>query len=91
MWIRELRHVGRSADLTGRRAIITGGASGIGIETARVLASAEASVVLEVRRPDATAPVAEARSTDRSGGVAPYAVDVENAERAWDVALKLVA
>ena len=38
-------------DLTGKRAIVTGGASGIGIETARALASAGAEVVLAVRRP----------------------------------------
>jgi hypothetical protein len=31
------------------------------------------------------------RPADFSGGVAPYAVDAENAERLWDVALKLVA
>lgn len=36
-------------DLTGKRAIVTGGASGIGIETARALASAGAEVVLAVR------------------------------------------
>jgi NAD(P)-dependent dehydrogenase (short-subunit alcohol dehydrogenase family) len=36
-------------DLTGKRAIITGGASGIGIETARALALAGAEVVLAVR------------------------------------------
>jgi NAD(P)-dependent dehydrogenase (short-subunit alcohol dehydrogenase family) len=36
-------------DLTGRRAIVTGGASGIGIETARALASAGAEVTLAVR------------------------------------------
>jgi NAD(P)-dependent dehydrogenase (short-subunit alcohol dehydrogenase family) len=36
-------------DLTGRRAIVTGGASGIGIETARALASANADVTLAVR------------------------------------------
>jgi NAD(P)-dependent dehydrogenase (short-subunit alcohol dehydrogenase family) len=36
-------------DLTGRRAIVTGGASGIGIETARALAGAGASVTLAVR------------------------------------------
>lgn len=36
-------------DLSGKRAIVTGGASGIGVETARALASAGASVVLAVR------------------------------------------
>jgi NAD(P)-dependent dehydrogenase (short-subunit alcohol dehydrogenase family) len=36
-------------DLTGRRAIVTGGASGIGVETARTLADAGAEVTLAVR------------------------------------------
>ena len=36
-------------DLTGRRTIVTGGASGIGVETARALASAGAEVTLAVR------------------------------------------
>ena len=36
-------------DLTGRRAIVTGGASGIGVETARALANAGAEVTLAVR------------------------------------------
>src|ERR1700761_773937 len=36
-------------DLTGRRAIVTGGASGIGVETARALAGAGAEVVVAVR------------------------------------------
>src|SRR2546430_12210369 len=40
-------------DLTGRRVIVTGGASGIGIETARALASAGAEVTLAVRNPAA--------------------------------------
>ena len=40
-------------DLTGRRAIVTGGASGIGIETARALAGAGADVTLAVRDADA--------------------------------------
>ena len=31
------------------------------------------------------------RPTDFSGGVAPYAIDPSNAERLWDVALKLVS
>ncbi|MFD0201684.1 MULTISPECIES: SDR family NAD(P)-dependent oxidoreductase [Saccharothrix] len=36
-------------DLTGRRAVVTGAASGIGVETARALASAGAEVTLAVR------------------------------------------
>ncbi|MGI8329289.1 SDR family NAD(P)-dependent oxidoreductase [Actinomadura scrupuli] len=36
-------------DLSGRRAIVTGGASGIGVETARALAGANAEVTLAVR------------------------------------------
>jgi NAD(P)-dependent dehydrogenase (short-subunit alcohol dehydrogenase family) len=36
-------------DLAGRRAIVTGGASGIGVETARALAGAGAEVTLAVR------------------------------------------
>jgi len=36
-------------DLSGRRAVVTGGASGIGVETARALASAGAEVTLAVR------------------------------------------
>ncbi|WP_089157305.1 SDR family NAD(P)-dependent oxidoreductase [Micromonospora sp. NBS 11-29] len=43
----------RDLDLTGRRAVVTGGASGIGVETARALASAGADVTLAVRNPDA--------------------------------------
>lgn len=36
-------------DLTGRRAVVTGGASGIGVETAKALASTGAEVTLAVR------------------------------------------
>jgi NAD(P)-dependent dehydrogenase (short-subunit alcohol dehydrogenase family) len=36
-------------DLTGRRAVVTGGASGIGLETARALAGAGAEVTIAVR------------------------------------------
>lgn len=36
-------------DLTGKRAIVTGGASGIGVETARALAGAGAEVTIAVR------------------------------------------
>jgi NAD(P)-dependent dehydrogenase (short-subunit alcohol dehydrogenase family) len=46
-------------DLTGRRAIVTGGASGIGVETARTLADAGAEVTLAVRNVEAGVRTAE--------------------------------
>ena len=45
-------------DLTGKRAIVTGASSGIGVETARALASAGAEVTLAVRDVEAGARVA---------------------------------
>jgi len=59
--------------LSGKRAIVTGGASGIGIETARALASAGAAVTLAVRRPDAAQTVAA--ELRRSTG--NHAIDVK--------------
>ena len=50
-------------DLTGRRAIVTGAASGIGVETARALAHAGAQVTLAVRDVEAGARVAADIST----------------------------
>ena len=46
-------------DLSGRRAIVTGAASGIGVETARALAGAGAEVTLAVRNPEAGQSAAE--------------------------------
>ena len=45
--------VAATVDLTGKRAIVTGAASGIGVETARSLARAGAEVTLAVRDTDA--------------------------------------
>jgi hypothetical protein len=42
-------------DLSGRLAVVTGGYSGIGLETTRALAGAGARVVVPARRPDAAA------------------------------------
>lgn len=50
-------------DLTGRRAIVTGGSSGLGIETARALAGAGAAVTLAVRDVAAGRQVAEDLAT----------------------------
>ena len=61
-------------DLSGRRAIVTGGASGIGVETARALAGAGAEVTLAVRNPEAGAAVATeitASTGNRGVHVAP--------------------
>ena len=52
--------VAAGIDLAGRRAIVTGAASGIGTETARVLADRGAAVTLAVRDTDAGASVAAA-------------------------------
>lgn len=56
-------------DLTSRRAIVTGAASGIGLETARALAAAGAEVTLAVRDPDAgeaaRAGIVESTGNDR--------------------------
>jgi NAD(P)-dependent dehydrogenase (short-subunit alcohol dehydrogenase family) len=46
-------------DLSGKRAIVTGGASGIGFETAKALGAAGAAVTLAVRRPAVARAVAE--------------------------------
>jgi NAD(P)-dependent dehydrogenase (short-subunit alcohol dehydrogenase family) len=46
-------------DLHGRRAIVTGASSGIGVETAHALASAGAEVTLAVRNVEAGAKVAD--------------------------------
>src|SRR4051794_6037264 len=45
--------VAAGIDLTGKRAIVTGASSGIGVETARTLAGAGAQVTLAVRNTQA--------------------------------------
>ena len=41
----------KGVDLSGKRAIVTGGASGIGLETVKALSAAGAAVTIAVRRP----------------------------------------
>jgi hypothetical protein len=48
----------RGVDLSGKRVIVTGASSGIGIETAEALSEARAAVTLAVRNPEAGEEVA---------------------------------
>jgi NAD(P)-dependent dehydrogenase (short-subunit alcohol dehydrogenase family) len=48
-WQSTAAEVVTGIDLTGKRAVVTGGASGIGVETARVLSGAGAEVTIAVR------------------------------------------
>lgn len=71
--------VAAGIDLGGKRVIITGGAAGIGLETARVLARAGAHITLAVRRPEAAQPIAEElRSTTRSRTIEVRPLDVSD-------------
>src|SRR4051812_9880154 len=56
--------VAEGLDLTGRRAVVTGASSGIGVETARTLAGRVAEVTLAVRDTAAGERVAAAIRTD---------------------------
>ncbi|MET8156545.1 SDR family NAD(P)-dependent oxidoreductase [Sphaerisporangium sp. NPDC005289] len=84
-------------DLTGRRAIVTGGASGIGIETARALAGAGAEVTLAVRDLDAGRRTAEditATTGAERVGVAPLDLtdraSIAGFVSAWDGPLHIL-
>ncbi|WP_405696671.1 SDR family NAD(P)-dependent oxidoreductase [Streptomyces sp. NBC_01185] len=70
----------RGTDLAGVRTIVTGASSGLGIETARVLAAAGAEVTLAVRNTTAGDAVAEAieKSTE---GMRPRVVRLDLADR----------
>ncbi len=64
-------------DFTGKRVVITGGASGIGIETARAFATIGAEVTLAVRNVVAAEPVAaELRSSTGNPNVFLHRVDL---------------
>ncbi|MBM7488906.1 NAD(P)-dependent dehydrogenase (short-subunit alcohol dehydrogenase family) [Micromonospora luteifusca] len=66
-------------DLTGQRAIVTGASSGIGVETARALATAGAEVTLAVRDVQAGERTAEdIRSTTANGSVRVAPLDLSD-------------
>ena len=84
-------------DLSGQRAIVTGGASGIGIETARALAGAGAEVTLAVRNVEAGEKVAQ-ELTESTGNPAIKVVELDLTDRksvaafaaAWDGPLHIL-
>jgi len=63
-------------DLTGRRAIVTGGAAGIGAETVRALAGAGAAVTMAVRRVD----VAETVAAELRRSAGNQAIDIKHCQ-----------
>jgi NAD(P)-dependent dehydrogenase (short-subunit alcohol dehydrogenase family) len=84
-------------DLRGLRAVVTGASSGIGAETARVLATAGADVTLAVRDSAAGARLADRiAASARESRVAVAAIDLADPgsvacfARAWDGPLHLL-
>jgi NAD(P)-dependent dehydrogenase (short-subunit alcohol dehydrogenase family) len=73
--------VSAGVDLSGKRAIVTGGASGVGIDTARALAGTGAAVTLAVRDTDAGERVA-ADITATTGNAAVRVAPLDLADRA---------
>lgn len=84
-------------DLTGKRAIVTGASSGIGAESARVLAGAGAEVTLAVRDTEAgERAAAEIRSSNGAASVSVADLDLADLDsvrafaQAWDGPLHLL-
>jgi len=94
----DARDVVAGHDLEGKVAIVTGGATGIGIETARALAQAGAEVVIAVRKPDlAEAAVADINQTAKGAQASWSMLDLSSfksirafAERWGDKPLNLL-
>ncbi|HTE59158.1 MAG TPA: SDR family NAD(P)-dependent oxidoreductase [Solirubrobacteraceae bacterium] len=84
-------------DLTGKRAIVTGAASGIGVETARALAGAGAAVTIAVRKTgDGEQVAAEIRSGTGNDEVAVAPLELTDGASiaafvaAWDGPLDIL-
>jgi NAD(P)-dependent dehydrogenase (short-subunit alcohol dehydrogenase family) len=84
-------------DLTGKRAIVTGAGSGIGVETARALARAGAAVTMAVRRTgDAQEVAADIRATTGNDEVAVAPLEltddasIASFVEAWDGPLDIL-
>ena len=82
--------VARSADLSGRLAVVTGASSGIGVETARALATAGADVVLGVRDVAAGERVARAIADETASAPQVMALDLRELSSVADFADRVV-
>jgi len=68
--------VATGVDLRGKQIVLTGAASGIGVETARALASTGADIVLAVRRLQAGADLASELALGASGRIKALELDL---------------
>ena len=89
--------VAAGADLSGKRAVVTGAASGIGVETAKALAGTGAEVILAVRDTDAgertMAQIIEATGNEEVGVAELDLADqasVEDFAEGWEGPLHLL-
>lgn len=87
----------QDVDLTGKTAIVTGGASGIGTETVRALAAAGAAVTIAARRPEAAESVAaELRTQTKNDAIEVRELDladlgsVRKFVKGWDKPLHIL-
>lgn len=76
-------------DLSGTFAVITGGYSGLGLETTRALAAAGADVVVPARRPEHAAEILESLG-DTKGNIAVEAMDLSDLDSVRACASRLV-
>ncbi|MFF2029406.1 SDR family NAD(P)-dependent oxidoreductase [Arthrobacter sp. NPDC058192] len=81
-------------DLRGKNAIVTGGYSGLGLETVRAIASAGAAVLVPARRPEHAREVLAAAGLlpgTRGGGVSVAALDLADQASVKEFAARFLA
>jgi NAD(P)-dependent dehydrogenase (short-subunit alcohol dehydrogenase family) len=84
----------RGIDLTGKTAIVTGGASGIGLETVRILREAGAQVIVPARNPEGARAVLKDLDDDQDddqGEVRVEALDLAEPESVDAFAARFLA
>src|SRR3954471_6378982 len=77
-------------DLSGRYAVVTGGYSGLGLETTRALAGAGAAVLVPARRPEHAAQVL-AEVDPGAGEIAVEELDLADQQSVRELAQRMLA